>query len=40
VERDPNLIIVEGRADVINLLRYGYKNTVALEGLPGRYPRA
>ena len=26
------LIIVEGRADVINLLRYGIKNTVAVEG--------
>jgi DNA primase len=26
------IIIVEGRADVINLLRYGIKNTVAVEG--------
>ncbi|MGC9105351.1 MAG: DNA primase DnaG [Thermoprotei archaeon] len=38
VERDPNLIIVEGRADVINLLRYGYKNTIAVEGAQGRIP--
>jgi len=27
-----DVIIVEGRADVINLLRYGIKNTVALNG--------
>jgi|BEDMetMinimDraft_2_1075160.scaffolds.fasta_scaffold03213_3 DNA primase len=40
VERDPNLIIVEGRADVINLLRYGYKNTVALEGATGKIPKS
>ena len=26
------IIIVEGRADVINLLRYGIKNAVAVEG--------
>ncbi|MDD3857252.1 MAG: DNA primase DnaG [Methanoculleus sp.] len=26
------IILVEGRADVINLLRYGIKNTVAVEG--------
>jgi DNA primase len=27
-----NIIIVEGRADVMNLLRYGIKNTIAIEG--------
>lgn len=32
VESDPDLIIVEGRADVLNLLRIGVKNTVAVEG--------
>ncbi len=35
-----DVIIVEGRADVINLLRYGIKNTVALNGakLPRTLP--
>jgi DNA primase len=37
---DPNLIIVEGRADIINLLRYGYRNTVAVEGASGRIPQS
>jgi len=32
VEIDPNLILVEGRADVLNLLRIGVKNTVAVQG--------
>lgn len=32
VEEDPELIIVEGRADVLNLLRIGVKNTVAVQG--------
>jgi DNA primase len=27
-----NIIIVEGRADVINLLKYGIRNTIAIEG--------
>jgi len=35
-----DVIIVEGRADVVNLLRYGIKNTVALNGakLPKTLP--
>ncbi|MEM2333506.1 MAG: DNA primase DnaG [Candidatus Caldarchaeum sp.] len=33
VDSSDEIIIVEGRADVINLLRYGYKNTVAVEGV-------
>lgn len=37
---DPNLIIVEGRADVINLLRYGYKNTISVEGASGKIPQS
>ncbi|AWR98256.1 DNA primase [Acidianus sulfidivorans JP7] len=37
---DPNLIIVEGRADIINLLRYGYRNTVAVEGASGKIPES
>ncbi|MEM4222361.1 MAG: DNA primase DnaG [Metallosphaera sp.] len=40
VYTDPNLIIVEGRADIINLLRYGYKNTVAVEGTSGKIPQS
>ncbi|MHA2330810.1 MAG: DNA primase DnaG [Candidatus Hodarchaeales archaeon] len=27
-----SVIVVEGRADVINLLRYGFQNTIAVEG--------
>jgi len=38
VDKDPNLIIVEGRADVINLLKYGYKNVIAIEGAQGKIP--
>ncbi|MHA2256966.1 MAG: DNA primase DnaG [Promethearchaeota archaeon] len=32
VETNPEIIIVEGRADVLNLLRIGIKNTVAVQG--------
>ena len=32
VDESDTIILVEGRADVINLLRYGYKNIVALGG--------
>ncbi|NPA98134.1 MAG: DNA primase [Crenarchaeota archaeon] len=32
VERSDTVILVEGRADVINLLRYGITNTIALGG--------
>ena len=39
VDKDPTLIIVEGRADVINLLRYGYKNVIAIEGATGKIPQ-
>lgn len=35
VDKSDTLIIVEGRADVINLLRYGYTNVIALEGARG-----
>ncbi|WP_149564908.1 DNA primase DnaG [Sulfuracidifex tepidarius] len=38
VEKDPTLIIVEGRADIINLLRYGYRNTVAVGGANSKIP--
>ena len=32
VDSSPELIIVEGRADVLNLLRIGVKNTIAVQG--------
>ena len=32
VESSDAIIVVEGRADVVNLLRFGIKNTVAVEG--------
>jgi DNA primase len=32
VDNNPELIIVEGRADVLNLLRVGVKNTIAVQG--------
>ncbi|MFX1325662.1 MAG: DNA primase DnaG [Promethearchaeota archaeon] len=32
IEDDQELIIVEGRADVLNLLRIGIKNTIAVQG--------
>ena len=35
VDKSDTVIIVEGRADVLNLLRYGYRNVIALEGAPG-----
>ncbi len=39
VEKSDTLIIVEGRADVINLLKYGYKNAIAIEGAKGKIPQ-
>lgn len=32
MEETEEIIIVEGRADILNLLRYGIKNTIAVEG--------
>ena len=32
-EKSDELIIVEGRADVINLLKHGYTNVIAVEGI-------
>lgn len=33
IDKSDVIIIVEGRADVINLVRHGYRNTIALEGV-------
>ncbi|MCS7100004.1 MAG: DNA primase DnaG [Sulfolobales archaeon] len=38
VDKSDTIIIVEGRADVLNLLKYGYKNVIALEGAKGEIP--
>ncbi len=38
VDKSDTLIIVEGRADVINLLRYGITNTIALGGARSEIP--
>ena len=38
IETSDTLIIVEGRADVLNLLRYGITNTIALEGAQTEIP--
>ena len=32
IEESDEIIIVEGRADVLNLLKYGFKNAIALNG--------
>jgi len=32
IETDEEIILVEGRADVVNLMRYGIKNVVAMKG--------
>jgi len=33
IDRSDTIIIVEGRADVVNLIRHGYLNAIALEGV-------
>ena len=32
IEESDSLIVVEGRADILNLLRHGFKNCIAVEG--------
>jgi len=38
IDKANTIIIVEGRADVINLLRYGYGNVIAIEGARSKIP--
>lgn len=38
VDKSNTIIVVEGRADVLNLLRYGYRNAIAIEGARGKIP--
>jgi len=40
IEKASELIIVEGRADVINLLRYGYTNAVEVGGARAEIPKS
>ncbi|MFP3300831.1 MAG: DNA primase DnaG [Caldivirga sp.] len=39
VEASDTVIIVEGRADVINLVKHGYRNVIAIEGASGGIPK-
>ena len=39
IDKSDTVIIVEGRADVLNLLRYGYTNVIALEGAREKIPK-
>jgi len=32
IDKSDTLVVVEGRADVINLLKHGYRNVIAIEG--------
>ena len=38
IDESDTIILVEGRADVINLLKYGYTNVIALEGAKEKIP--
>lgn len=40
VEESPEIIVVEGRADVINLLKYGFDNVIAMGGALERVPKS
>ncbi len=40
VDKSDTVIIVEGRADVINLLKHGYRNVIAIEGASGGIPKS
>lgn len=39
IDKSDTIIVVEGRADVLNLLRYGYTNAIALEGAREKIPK-
>lgn len=40
IDESDTVIVVEGRGDVVNLLRYGYTNVIALEGAKDRVPES
>ncbi len=39
IEEADEIIVVEGRADVLNLLKYGYNNVIAMGGAVERVPK-
>ena len=39
VDSSDTVIIVEGRADVVNLIKHGYRNVIAIEGASGGIPK-
>ncbi|MFP3258291.1 MAG: DNA primase DnaG [Caldivirga sp.] len=39
VDTSDTIIIVEGRADVVNLVKHGYRNVIAIEGASGGIPK-
>jgi DNA primase (bacterial type) len=39
IDMSDSIIIVEGRADVLNLLRYGYRNAISLGGAAEKVPK-
>ncbi len=40
VDKADTVIIVEGRADVVNLVKHGYRNVIALEGISKGIPKS
>lgn len=39
VDKSDHIIIVEGRADVVNLVKHGYRNVIAIEGISQGIPQ-
>lgn len=39
IEKSDEIIIVEGRADVVNLVKHGYRNVIAIEGISRGVPQ-
>ncbi|MCS7103444.1 MAG: DNA primase DnaG [Candidatus Korarchaeum sp.] len=40
IEESPEIIVVEGRADVMNLLKYGFDNVIAMGGALEKVPKS
>lgn len=39
VDKSDSIIVVEGRADVVNLVKHGYRNVIAIEGISKGVPQ-
>ncbi|MEM1662878.1 MAG: DNA primase DnaG [Pyrobaculum sp.] len=39
IDKSDEIIIVEGRADVVNLVKHGYRNVIAIEGISRGVPQ-